>query len=126
MYFLSKQFIQTYSCSTIVFTAVQTLAFFTNADQMVILVPTMLSLNNEGITMVADLLEFDEKTIGKIAATFRHVLGGPVVFGAKLQKQLTVAANAVRYYKTVGRALMPEMMSRTPVLKNFEIQHKTL
>jgi len=105
-----------------VFTAAQTLAFFTQDTQMAIPRASIQSLRDEGIMNVSDLAEFTEKKISSMAANFRRAPGGPVIFGAKSEGRLVVAANAVRYYGAVGRPISSANMQWDPVLKNFEQQ----
>jgi hypothetical protein len=50
----------------------------------------------------------------------------PFVFGAKTQKRLLVASEIVRFYKTIGRGLTAGGMMWHPVLKNFDLQMKSL
>lgn len=88
---------------------------------------TVAALDNEGITLVDDLAEFDKTTIEAIAANFRRPAAGqPLVFGAKSQKRLTVATDLVRYYHTVGRPLTAANLQWNLVMKDFEIQWKAL
>ena len=105
-----------------VFTAAQTTAFFEAANQMAIPHATRVQLNNEGITSVDDLSEFDEESLKQIAENLRRPTGRindpnpnapagatiptpPFVFGAKSQSRLKVSTELVRYYQTVGRPL---------------------
>ncbi|KAL3927725.1 MAG: hypothetical protein SGBAC_012965, partial [Bacillariaceae sp.] len=106
-------------------TAAQATAFFTSPDQMAIPAASVPALPNEGITTISDLLDFDKMSIAEMAANFRRA--DPVVlFGAKSQKRLTVACNAVKYYEAIGQPLTARMMMWTPVLRNFEVQYATL
>ena len=104
-----------------VFTAAQTQAFFEDADQMGIPHATVQQLQNEGITAVDDLAEFDKDSLQQLADNLRRPGGRvpdpndpnatiptpPFVFGAKSQKRLLVACDLVRYYQATDRALTP-------------------
>lgn len=100
-------------------TAGQTTAFFEAADQMGIPHETVLQLQDEGITAVADLVDFNKDTFEQIAANLHRPAGRipdptpgaaaratiptpSFVFGAKSQKRLIIAAELLRYYKTVS------------------------
>ena len=50
----------------------------------------------------------------------------PFVFGEKTQKRLIVASEIVRFYLTIGRALTSGGVMWDPVLKNFDLQMKSL
>ena len=117
--------------------AAQTTAFFENADQMGIPNATVVQLAVEGIASVDDLGEFSKEDINNLADSLRRARnapasaagapappagGGGFVFGARSQKRMIVAANAVRYYKTVGRALTVTNMRWDGTLKNFKVQ----
>ena len=83
---------------------------------------TMVQIQQEGIQSVADLADFDEDSIQQLADNLREC-GGRIpdpdpnaaegttiptpafTYGAKSQKQLTVACDLIRYYQTVGRDL---------------------
>ncbi len=121
----------------------QTRSFFENQAQMGIPNATVIQLQTEGINVVADLADFDTKTIEQIAANLRRPAGrvpdpNPAaaagatiptpsfVFGAKSQQRLTVAAKCVRFYDTVGRALTAGNLQWAPVMKNFFEQWKAL
>ena len=87
-------------------TNAQTTAFFENATQMAIPRATVQQMANEGISAVADLSEFTKESIDKLATSLRKTprpapATGNFILGAKSQKRLTVAADAVRYYETV-------------------------
>ena len=126
-----------------VLTAAQTTAFFEQADQMGIPHATVLQLQQEGITAVSDLADFDKDGLQQLADNLRRP-GGRVpdpnpgaaagatiptpsfVFGAKSQKRIAVACDLVRFYDTVGRDLTAANLQWTNVMKNFEIQWKAL
>ena len=54
------------------FTQAETTAFFEDADQMGIRALTMVQLQNEGITEVGDLSEYDSESLKQIAAGLRR------------------------------------------------------
>ena len=54
-----------------VITAAQTTAFFENAEQMGIPAATRARLQQEGITMIRDLLDFYPEDIKQVAETLR-------------------------------------------------------
>ena len=104
---------------------------------------TVQQLQQEGITTVDDLAEFDKDCMKQVAENLRrpggripdpnpHAAPGatiptpPFVFGAKSQKRLQVACDLVRFYDTVGRPLTAANLQWTQVMKNFEIQWKAL
>jgi hypothetical protein len=126
-----------------VVTAAQTMAFFEDPLQMGIPHATVVQLQQEGITMVEDLVDVDKDTIEQIAANLRRpggrvpdpALGAavnatiptpPFVLGAKSQQRLIHAAKCVRFYVTVGRPLTAACLQWTPVMKNFSEQWKAL
>ena len=53
--------------TTMVITAVQTMAFFENPDQMGIPHATVVQLQVEGITVIQDLADFDKDTLQQLA-----------------------------------------------------------
>ena len=109
-------------------TNAQTQAFFENANQMGVPNATRAHLETEGVTAVDDLLEFDKETIEQIAANCRRPPGGAVAltFGAKSIKRLAVACDFVRFCEMIGRNMTAANIMWTPVMKNFEIQWKSL
>jgi hypothetical protein len=126
-----------------VFTAGQTTAFFEGVDQMGIPNATVVQLQEEGISTVSDLEDFDKDTIEQVAVNLRRPAGRvpdpapnaaagatiptpPFVFGAKSQKRLIVATDLVKYYTTIGRPITAANMAWNTVMKNFEIQWKAL
>ena len=81
-------------------TNAQTMSFFENATQMAIPRPTVQQMVNEGISSVGDLAEFTKENIDNLAVSLCKTprpapATGNFVFGAKLQKRLIVAADAV-------------------------------
>ena len=126
-----------------VWTNNQNTSFFEDAAQMAIPHATVLQLESEGITSFDDLGEFDDASLKQIAANLRRPAGRTpdptpgaeagatiptpsFVFGAKSQLRLKVAAEAVRYYESVGRSPTPTMMAWTPTLKNFSLHWNSL
>ena len=126
-----------------VLTAAQTTAFFEDNDQMGIPHATVVQLQQEGITAVSDLADFDQSSLQQLADNLRCPGGRvpnpdpgaaagatiptpPFVFGAKSQKRLLVACDLVRYYDTVGRDLTSNNIQWLDTVKNFEIQWKAL
>ncbi len=104
---------------------------------------TVIQLQQEGITIVDDLIDFDKDTIEQIAANLRRPAGRvpdpdpnaapgatiptpSFVFGAKSQKRLVTAAQLLRYYEEVGRATTPGNIQWATVMKNFAAQWKAL
>ena len=104
---------------------------------------TMVQLQQEGISTVNDLEDFDKETIEQIAANLRRPAGRipdlapgaapgatiatpPFVLGAKSQKRLIVATDLVKFYTTVGRPLTVVNMAWNTCMKNFEAQWKAL
>ena len=126
-----------------VLTAAQTTSFFENADQMGVEHATVVQLALEGIQTVDDLADFDKEALQQLADNLRRP-GGRVpnpdpgaaagstiptpafVFGAKSQKRLGIACELARYYNTVGCNLTAANMRWNNVIKNFEIQWKSL
>ena len=132
-------------------TAAQTKYFFEANDHMAIPRPTLLQLQNEGITSVDDLAKFDKETLQHIVDKMRRpdsiipdpnyvppapmpvpapivptVPTPPFIFGAKSQKRLQVACDLVRFYEMVGRLLTAANMQWNPQMKNFAEQWKAL
>ncbi len=122
-----------------VFTALQTTAFFENAAQMGLTNRTRLqSLLPEGIAFVADLAEWEDDDWDQWYANCRRppkiqdpanvdalidVLPFPVP--VKSLKRLKLASRLVRFYQSVDRDLTAANM-RWEVIKNFDEQKKAL
>ena len=123
-----------------VFTNNQTAFFFNEGNQMGLQAEAIQRLQQEGLTTVADLADFDADTWKNTGENLRKpggmipdpanpgafVPAPPVVFGAKSQKRLTVASDLVRYYAEVGREPTPANMQWFQVGRNFEIHWKAL
>ena len=88
---------------------------------------TVLELVKEGIDTVDGISEFYKEMTDQIAYNL-HLppSSDPFVFGAKSQKRIIVAWYPVRYYKTIGRAIVDANIQWTTVMKNSEIQWKSL
>ena len=97
---------------------------------------TVTQMSNEGITTVSDLVDFDEKSLQRIANNLRRPGGRipdptpgapagttiptpPFVFGAKSQSRLEVACNLIRFYETIGRPLTASNLKWTNVMRRF-------
>ena len=126
-----------------VLTAAQTTTFFEHAEQMGIPHATVMQLQSEGITLVADLADFDKDSLQQLVDNLRCPGGcvpdpnpgappgstiptPPFVFGAKSQKRITVACDLVKYYTTVSCDLRAANLQWSTVMKNFEIQWTVL
>ena len=126
-----------------VFTNAQTTAFFTDAAQMGVPVATYNELANEGITTVLSLQDFDEKLLKEVRENLRRPSGmmpdpnnppgvnnvipqRPFTLSALSICRLTVAAQAVKYYLSIGRDLTPANMRWNNTLKAFEHQYNAL
>lgn len=126
-----------------VVTAAQTTAFFEHDDQMGIPHATVVQMAREGIATVADLADFEEKSIKQLAENLRRPGGrvpdpnpaaGPGAtiptpafeFGAKSQKRLVVASELVRYYETTSRDPTAANIRWTHVMRNFHVQWEAL
>jgi len=126
-----------------VFTAAQTTAFYTDADQMAVPALTRAQLIVEGLDAIDDLNEFDDDSLKQLFDNLKKPGGtipdpnpgaGPgatistpaFVLGAKSQQRLKTAMHAARYYQTVGRELTTANMRWDPVLKNFQESWKAL
>jgi hypothetical protein len=126
-----------------VLTGAQTTQFFESNDQMGIPNATTIQLQNEGISTVDDLNDFDKDTLQQVADNLRRPGGRvpdptpgaaagatiptpPFVFGAKSQKRLLAACDIVRYYEETGRPLTAANIQWNSVIKNFGEQWKAL
>jgi hypothetical protein len=126
-----------------VLTVAQTAVFFEANDQMEIPHVTVMQLQNEGISTVNDLIDFDKDTLQQVADNLRRpggrvqdptpgaVMGAtiptpPFVFGAKSQRRLLAVCDIVRYYEETGRPLTAGNIQWNTVIKNFAEQWKAL
>jgi hypothetical protein len=126
-----------------VLTNAQTVVFFEHAQQMSIPHATVIQLQNEGISSVDDLTDFDKDTLQQVANSLRRpggripdpTVGGAAgatiatpsfIFGAKSRKRRLSACDIVRYYEATGRALSPDNITWNTVIKNFAEQWKAL
>ena len=101
-----------------VWTAVQTRAFWSGANQLNIPANVVTSIANDGITDIDSLEDFYEENLRLIQKraiqddTLDH-------FGELLFMRLATACHVVRYYKTIGREIEPSMMQWQSTSKNF-------
>ena len=111
-----------------VITAAQTTSFFEDEDQMAIPHATVIQLQEEGITTVEDLGDFDKDNLDQVATNLRRPPGGVAAFtfGAKSQKRLLAASNLVKFYVAIGWDLMAANMQWNTTMCNFENQWKAL
>ena len=126
-----------------VLTTAQMTTFFEHAKEMGIPHATVMQLQSKGITLVADLVDFDKDSLQQLVDNLRHPGGcvpdpnpgapprstiptPPFVFGAKSQKHIAVACDLVKYYTTVGHDLTVANLQWSTVMKNFEIQWTVL
>ena len=122
-----------------VLTAAQMTTFFEHAEQMGIPHATVVQLQSKGITLVADLVDFDKDSLQQLGDNLRCPGGcvpfpnpgappgstiptPPFVFGAKSQKHIAVACDLVKYYTTVSCDLTAANLQWSTVMKSFEIQ----
>ena len=123
--------------------AAQMTAFFEDVAQMGIPHVTVIQLQQEGISSINDLADFDKDSLQQLADNLRcpggcipdlnpgaapgaMILTPPFVFRVKSQKWLLAACNLVHYYATVGHPIMANNMQWMNIMKNFEIQWKAL
>ena len=111
-----------------VWTAAQTTAFFTHADQMGLPAATWAAMQEEGINNPDDLIDFGKDEFKAMADNFRRpAAGDPVVhMPAKSMMRLVYASHCVRYYQLVGRTTSHTNMLWEPVLRNFKTQYDIL
>ena len=120
------------------FTVAQTTAFFESAGQIGLSNRTRVQLQTEGVTTVEDLGEFTDDDWDTIPSNMKKppriadpanpgqmIDQEPFVLGARSLKRLKVAAQAVRYYEQVDRALIAGSM-HWDTLKNFDIHWKAI
>ena len=119
-----------------VITSAQTTAFLSKPGQMALPAATRIVIAQEGLEDLADLIEFDERSLRQITDNLRRP-GGRVpdpdpnasagatiptpafVFGTKSQLCLKAACDISRYYETTGRDLNSGNMRWNPVIKTF-------
>ncbi|KAL3933249.1 MAG: hypothetical protein SGBAC_010478, partial [Bacillariaceae sp.] len=110
-----------------VITAAQATAFFTAADQMALPAATYNpALQNEGITTIDDLKEFDDKMLDQI---HKHISQNGVAgqtFSALSLSRLNTAASAVQYYQDTDRPLSAGCMKWTPTLTHYKAEMEAL
>lgn len=126
-----------------VFTAAQTTYFFEDADSMALPHDSYVAAQNEGITAVDDLKEFDAESLKMVAESLRNPGGRipnpdpqaaagstiprpPYAFGAKSRLRLTAASEILRCHITAGRDPTPGNVRCDPVIRNFSEQWKAL
>ena len=113
-------------------------AFFTAADQMGLTADLRIALQNEGITYVGDLAEFEDDMWTQISANLRNPANVPsqddpdvfvqpqnFIIPARSLMRLKVAAEMTRFYKSVGRSLTAMSMDRT-ISGVFALQWKSI
>lgn len=122
-----------------VFTQLQTTAFFEDADQMAIPHATRMQLQTEGLEFVDDLSEFDKESLKQLIENLRKPGGTipdpnpnaqpgaviptpPFILGAKSHSRLQAAVDIAKYYDAVSRELTAGNMRWDPVIKEF-VQH---
>ena len=117
-----------------VITAAQTTAFFSEQGQMTLPDDTRIAIAQEELKDLADLVEFDERSLKQITDNLRRP-GGRVpdpnpnatagatiptpafVFGAKIQLRLKATCDISCYYETTGRDLSSGNMRWNPVIR---------
>jgi hypothetical protein len=105
---------------------------------------TVTQLATEGITDVTDLADFKKEHLELVAKNLRAPPGRvphpdaalaaagttiptpQFVIGAKSLMRLEAAADMIRYYETVGRALTPQNIGWEPTIKTFAEHWKAL
>ena len=106
-------------------TAAQSTAFWTNAEQMGLPADVVESIANDGITDVDSLVNYYETNLRPIQKRVNrdNTIGH---FGELSFMRILTACHAVRYYNTVGRTITPGMMRWNHTLKNFHEGLKAL
>ena len=104
---------------------------------------TVIQLQQEGISQVSDLADFDKSAILQITENLRKpgdripnpdpgadpgatIPRPPFVFGAKSQMRVLAACDLIRFYVTIGRNLTAGNIRWDPIIKDFKIQWKAL
>ena len=116
-----------------VLTNAQKIAFFEEQAQMATPNPTRIRLQDEGITDVSDLIDFDKKRFKQVTRNLRCPGGGvpdsedpeataptpPFAFGAKSQQRLLAACEIIRFCEEVGRKMTVGDIQWDLVIKTF-------
>jgi hypothetical protein len=112
----------------------QTTAFFEDPGQMGIPHATVVQLQEEGINVIDDLVDFDVDTIKQVAENLRRPTGRvphpngvanatiatpPFKLAAMSQFRLNGVIKLLKYYRMVGRVVTAANIQWTPVIKNF-------
>lgn len=124
-----------------VLTNAQNVAFYTSPEQMGIPAATYAQLQQEGMSTVDDLEDFEADCVKRIADSLRRPSGRipdpragavdgppagttmptpPFQFGMKSQIRLEAAINLVYFYKTIGRDITAQNVVYEPIIKNFK------
>ena len=118
-------------------------AFVEDGSQVGIPHDTVNQLHNEGISVVANLIDLDKTEVNKIAANLRCPAGiipypnpgyapgatiptPPLIFGSKSHNLLVVAAKLLRYYEPFGRHTSTANVKWDPLMNTFNVQLKAL
>ena len=119
-------------------------AFLCDYDQMALEEETRLRLQDKGINVPEDLVEFDEDSVRRIADNLRRPGGctpdpnsanlltapglptPPFKFGVKSQQRLLKAIQIMKYYDTVNFEIDANMVEYGPVIKDSQHQWKAL
>lgn len=126
-----------------VLTTAQTTAFFENDAQMALPNATVVQLQQEGISTVDDLTDFDKDSLEQVAESCRRPGGRivnpdtnapagstiptpPFVFGAKSLLRMQAACELIKYYEATGRTITAANIMWNPVIKDFKDQWKAL
>ena len=104
---------------------------------------TVIQLQNEGISTVDDLADFDKDSLEQVAESCRRPGGWvpnphtnaaagstiptpPFVFGAKSLLRMQAACEIIKYYNVTGRTITAANIMWDPVIKDFKDQWKAL
>ena len=115
-----------------VLTMAQMTTFFEHAEQMGIPHTTVVQLQSEGITVVADLANFDKTSLQQLADNLRcpgecvldpnpgtppgaTIPTPPLVFSAKSQKRIAVACDLVSTMQQLVMTLQQPTFSGAPL-----------